>query len=122
MKTQETVVAYIDSFPPDVKKHLTKLREMVKKLAPEAEEAMAYGMPGYKTYKKPLVYFAAFTHHIGLYATPSGHAEFKKELAAYKQGKGSVQFQLNEPIPYDLISKIIQFRVEENRMKYGKGS
>lgn len=75
---------------------------------------MAYGMPAYKTNKKTLVYFAAFKHHIGFYATHSGPSQFKEELSEYKQGKGSVQFRLNRPIPYDLIERIVQFRVAEN--------
>ena len=70
--------------------------------------------------KKPLVYFNAYKNHIGLYATPSGHSHFSKELANYKQGKGSVQFPINAPIPYELIKQIVAFRVKENETKYGK--
>ena len=70
-------------------------------------------MPAYKLNKKPLVYFAAFKNHIGFYATPTGHSEFKNELSLYKQGKGSVQFPLNQKIPYQLIEKIVKFRVNE---------
>ena len=76
------------------------------------------GMPPYKTYGKPLVYFAGYKNHIGLYATPSGHQEFEKELASYKQGKGSVQFPIGE-LPIDLIRRIVAFRVKENDAKYG---
>jgi uncharacterized protein YdhG (YjbR/CyaY superfamily) len=71
-------------------------------------------MPSYKTNGKPLVYFAAFKKHIGFYATPSGHIAFANELARYKQGKGSVQFPLDTPVPFDLIRQIVAFRVEEN--------
>jgi uncharacterized protein YdhG (YjbR/CyaY superfamily) len=71
-------------------------------------------MPAYKVNGTPLVYFAAFTHHIGFYATPSGHAEFARELSVYKQGKGSVQFPFDKPLPLDLIARIVRFRVEEN--------
>jgi uncharacterized protein YdhG (YjbR/CyaY superfamily) len=74
-------------------------------------------MPAYKTNKKPLLYFAGFKKHIGLYATPSGHSKFEKALSKYKQGKGSVQFPLDQPIPYDLIEKIVKFRVRENTTK-----
>ena len=70
-------------------------------------------MPAYKLNKKPLVYFAAFKAHIGFYATPSGHEAFKEELSKYKQGKGSVQFPLDQPIPYDLIVRMVKFRVQE---------
>lgn len=105
---------YIIKFPNDVQVILRKIRKLIKDNAPEAEESMAYGMPGYKTNKKPLVYFAAYKNHIGFYATPTGHNTFKDELSKYKQGKGSVQFPLNQPIPYELIEKIVQFRVKEN--------
>lgn len=69
-------------------------------------------MPGYKLNRKPLVYFAAFKKHIGFYATPNGHAEFSKELSRYKQGRGSVQFPLDQEIPYALIKRIVQFRIK----------
>ena len=105
---------YIIKFPNDVEVILRKIRKLIKDNAPEAEESMAYGMPGYKTNKKPLVYFAAYKNHIGFYATPTGHNTFKDELSKYKQGKGSVQFPFNQPIPYELIEKIVQFRVKEN--------
>ncbi len=74
-------------------------------------------MPGYKLNKKPLVYFAAFKNHIGFYATPSGHSKFSAELSKYKQGKGSVQFPLNEPLPFDLVRRIALFRASENKPK-----
>ncbi len=105
---------YIASFPPDVQEILQQIRLIIRDNAPDAVESIAYGMPAYKTHKKPLVYFAAFPKHIGFYATPTGHEKFAKELSQYKQGKGSVQFPLDKPIPYDLISEIVQFRLEEN--------
>jgi uncharacterized protein YdhG (YjbR/CyaY superfamily) len=108
------VEKYIDQFPENVQIILNKIRMLVKKNAPDSTESIAYGMPAYKTHKKPLVYFAAFKNHIGFYATPSGHEQFKNELSKYKQGKGSVQFPLNQPIPYDLIEEMIKFRVSEN--------
>ncbi len=76
-------------------------------------------MPGYKTKGKPLVYFAGYEKHIGFYATPTGHAEFAAELSKYKQGKGSVQFPLGKPIPFDLIARIVEFRVKENAARIG---
>ena len=111
---------YIQQFPNDVQEILRKIRELIKNNAPEAEESIAYGMPAYKTNKKPLVYFAAFKNHIGFYATPSGHSKFQDELSKYKQGKGSVQFPLNKPIPYQLFEKIVKFRVSENNEKAKK--
>ncbi len=109
-----TVETYIAQFPEAVQEILHKLRTLIKEIAPDAEESMAYGMPAYKTHKKPLVYFAAYKKHIGFYATPSGHATFHEELSKYKQGKGSVQFPLDQAIPYDLIARIVKFRVKEN--------
>ena len=111
------IETYIKQFPDNVQEILQNLRKLVKNNAPQAEELFSYGMPAYKTNKKPLVYFAAFKNHIGFYATPSGHSEFKNELSKYKQGKGSVQFPLNNPIPYKLIERIVQFRVTENNKK-----
>lgn len=112
------VERYISKFPPDVQKVLTTIRSCVQKLAPEAVESIAYGMPGYKLNRKPLIYFAAYKKHIGLYATPSGHAKFARELAKYKQGKGSVQFPLDQKIPFELIERIIKFRVTEVSKSY----
>ena len=111
------IETYIKQFPDNVQEILQNLRKLVKNNAPQAEEIFSYGMPAYKTNKKPLVYFAAFKNHIGFYATPSGHSEFKNELSKYKKGKGSVQFPLNNPIPYKLIERIVQFRVSENNKK-----
>jgi len=115
MKTFKRVDEYIQQFPKETQAILLKIRAVIKKLAPQAEESISYGMPAYKTNKKPLIYFAAFAKHIGLYALPSGHSKFKKELSKYKSGKGSVQFPLNEKIPYDLIKQIVLFRIEENK-------
>lgn len=106
--------SYILQFPAETQVILTKIRKLIKENAPGAEEMIAYGMPAYKLSKKPLVYFAAYKTHIGFYATPSGHFAFKDELSVYKQGKGSVQFPLHKPIPYDLIENIVKFRVEES--------
>lgn len=107
----KSVDDYIKSTPQDVRLLLKNIRETIVKVAPDAVEGISYGMPSYKQNGKPLVYFAAFKNHIGFYATPSGHTEFAAELAKYKQGKGSVQFPLKEPIPYDLIRRIVEFRV-----------
>lgn len=110
---------YINSFPLDIQEILRKIRELVRENALEAKEEFVYGMVGYKLYGKPLVYFGAFKNHLGFYATPTGHEQFKEVLSIYKQGKGSVQFPFNKSIPYDLIKEIIEFRVQEN-MKYKK--
>ncbi len=110
----DDIEKYILQFSQEVQEILRNIRKLIKDNAPEAVELMAYGMPGYKTNKKPLVYFAAFKNHIGFYATPSGHSQFEMELSKYKQGKGSVQFPLKQAIPYKLIESIVQFRVAEN--------
>ena len=108
------IESYIQQFPEDVQLILNKIRKIIKENSSNIEESISYGMPAYKFNKKPLVYFAAYKNHIGFYATPSGHKEFIDELSKYKQGKGSVQFPLNQPIPYALIEKIVQFRMQEN--------
>jgi uncharacterized protein YdhG (YjbR/CyaY superfamily) len=108
---------YIKSFPDDVQKTLQQIRKTIKKAAPDAIEGFSYMMPAYKLNGKPLVYFAGYKNHIGLYATPSGHLAFAQELSKYKQGKGSVQFPLNEPVPLDLIKQIVKFRVLETKSK-----
>jgi len=115
MKTEyQTVEEYIGDFPLDVQGILQKIRSIVEENAPGAIESISYGMPAYKAYGKPLVYFASFKKHIGFYATPSGHSEFADELSRYKQGKGSVQFPLSEPIPYALIGRMVAFRYQQN--------
>lgn len=111
------VEQYISGFPPEVRTLLEQIRSIIKKAAPDAVESIAYGMPAYKLKGKPLVYFAGFKNHIGFYATPTGHAQFANELSNYKQGKGSVQFPLNKPLPIDLIRSIVEFRVIENLTK-----
>ncbi len=107
---------YIALQPIEVKELLEQMRHTIKKAAPNAEEVISYGMPAFK-YHGMLVYFAAFKKHIGFYSLPSGHAAFEKELSAYKQGKGSVQFPLDKPLPLVLITKMVKFRVKENLEK-----
>lgn len=108
---------YIKSFPKNVQQLLKDIRDNIKTVAPEAEEMISYGMPAYKYMDRPLVYFAGFEKHIGFYATPTGHQAFKKDLSKYKQGKGSVQFPIDKPMPLRLISKIVKFRMKENELK-----
>ncbi|MFT3978859.1 MAG: DUF1801 domain-containing protein [Ferruginibacter sp.] len=117
MKTAVDVDAYIDQFPGSVQEALRQVRSTIVKTAPQAEESISYGMPAYKLNGKPLVYFGGYEKHIGFYATPTGHEAFQKELSAYKQGKGSVQFPLSEKMPLALIKKIVQFRVAGNKEK-----
>lgn len=112
--TIPAVEAYIASFPHDTQERLRQMRATIRQAAPHAEEAMAYDMTAYKLNGKPLVYFAGYENHIGFYATPTGHAQFADQLAKYKQGKGSVQFPLSEPLPLGLVGDIVKFRVQEN--------
>jgi uncharacterized protein YdhG (YjbR/CyaY superfamily) len=116
LKPTANVDEYIAAFPKDVQQLLKQMRAAIKAAAPKAEELISYGMPAYK-YHGQLVFFAAFKNHIGFYATPAGHKAFEKELAKYKQGKGSVQFPVEEPLPLSLITKIVKFRVKENEEK-----
>lgn len=111
--------AYIATFPADVQEMLQQVRNTIRKAAPDAEEAIKYAMPAY-VLNGNLVYFAGYKHHIGFYATPTGHEAFAKELSKYKQGKGSVQFPIDEPMPLKLIEKIVKFRVKENLAKKKK--
>jgi uncharacterized protein YdhG (YjbR/CyaY superfamily) len=112
---------YIADFPLDIQEILKKVRATIKKAAPDAEEIINYGIPTF-TLKGNLVHFAGFKTHIGFYPTPSGIEKFKKDLSVYKWAKGSVQFPLDKPIPYGLITKIVKFSVKENMEKAkGKG-
>lgn len=111
-----TIDAYIASFPQDVQDILQKIRGIISKAAPEAEEAIKYQIPTF-VLNGNLVHFAAFQKHIGFYPTPSGIEQFKEALSGYSSAKGSVQFPLDSPIPYGLITKIVKFRVRENREK-----
>jgi uncharacterized protein YdhG (YjbR/CyaY superfamily) len=104
---------YIARCSKDVQGILRKVRKTIREAAPGAEEAIKYQMPTF-IFNGNLVYFAAFEKHIGFYPIPTGIEKFKVELSGYKQGKGSVQFPLDRPIPYGLISKIVKFRVKEN--------
>ena len=114
-----TVDEYIAGFPKAIQHKLQSIRATIRKAAPKAEEMISYQMPAYK-YHGVLVYFAGYKNHIGFYATPAGHAAFKNELAAYKEGKGSVQFPHNEPLPLPLITRIVKFRMKENLEKLDK--
>ncbi len=107
---------YIGSFPEPVQQRLTQIRKLVRRIAPDAKEQISYQMPAFSL-NGNLVYFAAHAKHIGLYPTPSGSAEFKHELSKYKQGKGSIQFPLEEPLPLELIGKIVKFRIAQNSRK-----
>ncbi len=111
---------YIAGFPKDIQEVLEQIRATIKKAAPDAEETISYAMPTFTLNKAYLVYFAAFKNHIGFYALPSGNEAFKKELSQYKTGKGSIQFPLDKPMPLNLITKIVKFRIKESLEKGAK--
>jgi len=111
--TPQTIDEYIAGFPKDIQAILQKIRLTIRNAAPEAQETISYRMPTF-TLAGNLVHFAAFQHHIGFYPVPTGIEAFKEELSRYEGGKGSVQFPLGKPIPFDLIGRIVKFRVSEN--------
>lgn len=111
----KTVGEYIDAQAEAVKPLLTSVRETVKQAVPDAEETIGYGIPSYKLGGKYLLHFGAAKDHIGLYATPDGHARFEPKLSKYKRGKGSVQFPMDKPLPLDLVRRIAIYRAEQLR-------
>lgn len=111
------VESYINSFPPVTQKALKQMRATIKKTAPKAEEVISYQMPAYKYNGQTLVYFAGYDRHIGFYPTASGIENFKKEFTGYKSSKGAVQFPLGKPLPLDLVTRIVQFRIKINEEK-----
>ncbi len=109
----QTIDEYIAGFPPDVQETLQEIRRTIRKAAPDAEETVKYGIPTF-TLKGNLVHFGAYKKHIGFYPTPSATEKFKKQLSAYEGSKGTIRFPLGEPVPFDLITEIVKFRVQEN--------
>lgn len=107
---------YIRTFPPEVRKRLIAIRNIIRKAAPEAGETIKYGIPTFTLYGN-LVHFGGFTRHIGFYPTPQAIAHFAKELSPYPQAKGSVQFPLDQPLPLPLIKRIILYRVQQLQQK-----
>jgi uncharacterized protein YdhG (YjbR/CyaY superfamily) len=115
-KVFKTIDEYVSTFPKDVQSILQELRQVIRESAPGAEEAISYQMPVFKL-KGNLVYFAAFKNHIGFYPTSSGIEAFKDEMSDYEVSKGTVRFPINKPIPFDLVKKIVRYRVKENLSK-----
>jgi uncharacterized protein YdhG (YjbR/CyaY superfamily) len=117
MKTAaKNIDEYISDFSEDIQEKLQLIRQTIRKAAPEAEECINYGIPTFK-FQGNLVHFAAYQTHIGFYPGASGIAEFKQELSPYKTAKGTVQFALEKPLPLELISDIVIFRLDENMRK-----
>jgi uncharacterized protein YdhG (YjbR/CyaY superfamily) len=111
--TVNSIDEYIAKFPEEVQRILNELRAVIKESAPDAEERISYQMPTFAL-KGNLVHFAAYKNHIGFYPTPNGIQAFKKELSIYEGAKGSIKFPIDRPLPLELISKIVKFRVTEN--------
>jgi uncharacterized protein YdhG (YjbR/CyaY superfamily) len=119
-KTPADIDAYIAGFPPATQEKLREMRALIKATAPGVTETISYAMPTFDLNGKHLLHFAGYDKHIGFYPVPSGIEAFKEELKPYKQGKGSVQFPLGQPLPTDLIRRIVEFRVEESTRKAKK--
>jgi uncharacterized protein YdhG (YjbR/CyaY superfamily) len=115
----KTIDEYISGFPEDIRGQLEEIRAVIRKAAPQAEEAISYSMPAFKL-NGVLVYFAAFKDHIGFFPTASGVSHFQKELKAYDISKGTIRLPLDAPLPLGLIKKIVEFRVLENLGKSRK--
>ena len=118
--TFTSIDEYIGNFPDEVQKILEKLRTTIKAAAPEAGEKISYNMPTFTLDGKYLVYFAAWKQHVAFYGAPRGNPEFDEALSPYESGAGTLQFQYDKPIPYDLVAKIVKFRAAENRKRTDK--
>ena len=111
---EKSIDAFISSYPAEIQQVLQNIRVTIQSAAPNAEEAISYGIPTFKLNGKNLVHFSALKKHIGFYPTPSGIKQFEKELKGYECAKGSIKFPLDKPIPYSLIKKIVKFRLKES--------
>lgn len=116
MPIAKDIDSFIADFPLETQNLLQQVRETIKKAAPEAQETINYGIPTFKL-NGNLVHFSGYRYHIGFYPGAAGIKVFEKEISKYKSAKGSVQFPLNQPIPFDLITRITKFRVQQNLEK-----
>jgi uncharacterized protein YdhG (YjbR/CyaY superfamily) len=112
--TARSIDDYIAGFPPETQRVLLEVRAVIRGAAPAATETISYSIPTFDLNGRHLVHFAGFAHHIGFYPTPRGVEQFEAELSRYKQGRGSVQFPLDQPMPLDLIRRIVEFRAAED--------
>lgn len=117
MKTHKNIDSYIKEFPKDVQVLLKQMRVAIQKAAPNAEEAIRYGIPTFRFNNKNLIHFGGFKNHIGFFPGPAGITAFKKELAAYVLSKGTIQFPLDKKLPLTLVTKIVKFRLAQNSLK-----
>lgn len=116
MQTSQSIEEYISSYPPEIRERLIALRRFIRELVPDASEKIAYGIPTF-TLHGNLVHYAAYRSHIGFYPGSEAIEVFKNELSSYKTSKGTVQFPLDQQLPYDLIERIVRYRVEKSRIK-----
>ena len=112
-----TIDDYISTFPEDIQAALEKVRQAIHRAAPEAVETISYGMPTFDLKGKHVVFFAGWKHHISLYPIPAGDEAFQQELAHYKREKGTIQFPLDKPIPYDFVEQIVTLLMKESPAK-----
>lgn len=115
MNKPKNIDEYVAAAPAEVREMLEDIRQAIRKAAPEAKEKISYGMPAFTVNGKILVYFAAFTNHIGFYAAPTAHEAFVKEFSKYKTGRGSVQFPLSGPMPLQLIARVVKFKLKNSK-------
>jgi uncharacterized protein YdhG (YjbR/CyaY superfamily) len=120
MNKYTTIDEYIVQFPEPVKAKLQKIRELIHDLVPEATETISYAIPTFDLHGKHLIHFAGFKNHISFFPTASGVENFIEELKDYKTGPGTIQFPLEQEIPWELIKRIVKFRVDELLMKIKK--
>ncbi len=114
--------AYVAGFPEPTRTVLAKLRDLVRAAIPGATEAISYGIPTFDLHGKHVVHVAGYARHVGLYPTPSGMEAFEAELAPFRSGKGTARFELDAPLPTDLIRRIVAFRVDEVERAHGRRS
>lgn len=113
----ETTEEYIDIFPKETQAILEEIRKLVKKMVPEATEKISYNIPSFQLDGKYLIYYAAYKRHIGVYPIPAGSKAFEERITPYVHGRGTLRFDLEKPIPYDLIEEVIKYSIQRNRSK-----
>ena len=118
--TFKSIDQYIGTFPEDMQKILEELRATIKAAAPEAEETISYNIPTFKMNGRYLIYFAGWKNHISLYPIPVGSEAFNKQVAKYAEGKGTLKFPLDKPLPLKLITKIVKLKLDENEKRTGR--
>jgi uncharacterized protein YdhG (YjbR/CyaY superfamily) len=115
--TVKDIDEYIANFPSDVRELLEQVRATIREAAPEAQETISYQIPSFRLKGQYLIYFAGYKKHIGLYPVPSGDVDFDQQVAAYRAGKGTLRFPLDQPIPFELIAKVVQYRARDNEKR-----